>query len=57
MIIGGTYMEYFKLNNGIEISSVGIGTYMLSPEDAEVSVREALKMGYRFNFTFFVCFF
>lgn len=40
-------MEYFKLNNGIEISSVGIGTYMLSPEDAEVSVREALKMGYR----------
>ena len=37
----------FKLNNGIEIPSVGIGTYMISPEDAEVSVREALKMGYR----------
>ena len=40
-------MKYFKLNNGIEIPSVGIGTYMLSPDDAENSVREALKMGYR----------
>lgn len=37
----------FKLNNGVEIPSVGIGTFMLSPEDAENSVREALKMGYR----------
>ena len=37
----------FKLNNGIEIPSVGIGTFMLSPEDAENSVREALRMGYR----------
>lgn len=36
-----------KLNNGIEIPSVGIGTFMLSPKDAEVSVREALKTGYR----------
>jgi len=26
---------------------VGIGTFMLSPVDAENSVREALKMGYR----------
>ncbi len=26
---------------------IGIGTFMLSPEDAENSVREALKMGYR----------
>lgn len=36
-----------KLNNGIECPEIGIGTYMLSPEDAENSVREALKMGYR----------
>ena len=36
-----------KLNNGIECPAVGIGTYMLSPADAENSVREALKMGYR----------
>ena len=37
----------FKLNNWIEIPAVGIGTFMLSPADAENSVREALKMWYR----------
>ena len=35
------------LNNGVECPAVGIGTFMLSPADAENSVREALKMGYR----------
>ena len=39
-------MEKMKLNNGIECPVVGIGTFMLSPADAENSVREALKMGY-----------
>ena len=39
-------METIKLNNGINCPLVGIGTFMLSPEDAENSVREALKMGY-----------
>ena len=39
-------MEKMKLNNGIECPAVGIGTFMLSPADAENSVREALKMGY-----------
>ncbi|MBQ7241664.1 MAG: aldo/keto reductase [Firmicutes bacterium] len=39
-------MEYLVLNNGIKCPSVGIGTFMLSPEEAENSVREALKMGY-----------
>lgn len=36
-----------KLNNKIEMPSVGIGTFLLSPRDAENSVKEALKMGYR----------
>lgn len=36
-----------KLNNGIEMPEVGIGTFLLEPIDAENSVREALKMGYR----------
>ncbi|MBR1868377.1 MAG: aldo/keto reductase [Clostridia bacterium] len=36
-----------KLNNRIEIPSVGIGTFTLSPEEAYNSVREALKLGYR----------
>ena len=33
--------------NGLNCPVVGIGTFMLSPAEAEVSVREALKMGYR----------
>jgi diketogulonate reductase-like aldo/keto reductase len=40
-------MEYVTLNNKLECPVVGIGTFMLSPVDAENSVREALKMGYR----------
>ena len=40
-------MKNFKLNNGVLMPSVGIGTYLLEPADAENSVREALKMGYR----------
>lgn len=40
-------MKEFKLNNGIKMPNVGIGTFLLEPSDAENSVREALKMGYR----------
>lgn len=40
-------MENIILNNKLECSAVGIGTFMLSPAEAENSVREALKMGYR----------
>lgn len=39
-------MEYVTLNNGNKCPVIGIGTFMISPADAEVSVREALKMGY-----------
>ncbi len=39
-------METIKLNNNLQCPVVGIGTFMLSPEEAENSVREALKMGY-----------
>ena len=39
-------MEYLELNNKMKCPVVGIGTYTLSPADAENSVREALKMGY-----------
>lgn len=35
------------LNNNVECPMVGIGTFMLAPAEAENSVREALKMGYR----------
>ncbi len=38
-------MENIVLNNKLECPVVGIGTFMLSPADAENSVREAIKMG------------
>lgn len=40
-------MENIRLNNGLSCPVIGLGTYMLSPADAENSVRESLKMGYR----------
>jgi len=43
---GGCIMEKIVLNNGLDCPVVGIGTFMLSPTEAENSVREALKMGY-----------
>ena len=39
-------MENITQNNGITCPVIGIGTFMLSPAEAENSVREALKMGY-----------
>ena len=39
-------MEYTVLNNNVKCPVIGIGTFMLSPAEAENSVREALKMGY-----------
>lgn len=39
-------MEKITLNNNLTCPVIGIGTFMLSPEEAENSVREALKMGY-----------
>lgn len=39
-------METMVLNNGLVCPVIGIGTYTLSPKEAENSVREALKMGY-----------
>ena len=39
-------MEFLTLNNGILCPAVGIGTFMLTPAEAENSVAQALKMGY-----------
>ena len=36
-----------RLYNGVEVPVLGIGTFMISPEDAEKSVYAALKGGYR----------
>jgi len=40
-------MKSFTLNNGVQMPSVGIGTFLLEPNDAQNSVEEALKLGYR----------
>ena len=40
-------MEYITLSNGIKTPAIGIGTFMISPEDTEKSVYAALKLGYR----------
>lgn len=40
-------MNYVTMNNEGKCPAIGIGTFMLAPEDAQNSVREALKMGYR----------
>ena len=36
-----------KLNNGVEMPLAGIGTFMLSPDEAEASCISALASGYR----------
>lgn len=38
---------YVKLNNGVEMPMAGIGTFLLSPDEAEASCVSALQDGYR----------
>lgn len=40
-------MEYAVLNNGLKMPMVGIGTFLLTPDEAETSVLSALACGYR----------
>ena len=40
-------MEYVTLNNGIQMPMAGIGTFLLSPDEAEASVGSALGGGCR----------
>lgn len=39
-------MEAIALNNGVEIPQVGLGTYLLEPDDAQAAVTYALDNGY-----------
>lgn len=39
-------MEYATLNNGIKMPMAGIGTFLLTPDEAEASVLSALQCGY-----------
>lgn len=40
-------MEYITLNNGIKMPTAGIGVFMLTSDEAEASVENALKSGVR----------
>ena len=40
-------MEKLILNNGVEMPNFGLGTYLISPEYANITVREGINMGYR----------
>ena len=40
-------MEFTTLNNGLKMPMAGIGTFLLSPGEAESSVLSALQCGYR----------
>lgn len=44
---GGSAMEYVTLNNGVKMPVAGIGTFLLTPDEAENSVAHALEDGYR----------
>lgn len=39
-------MRYVTLNNGVKMPQLGLGTFMLEPDDAEAAVTSALKGGY-----------
>ena len=38
-------MEYITLNNGIKIPQLGLGTYLLKPDDAQSSVTFRTRHG------------
>ena len=40
-------METVKLNNGIEMPVLGLGTFLMKPQEAEDAVYNALMSGYR----------
>lgn len=40
-------MDYITLNNGVKMPMAGIGTFLLSPDEAEASCVSALECGYR----------
>ncbi len=39
--------DTFKLNNGVEIPKIGLGTWFISNDDVVEAVKEAVKLGYR----------
>jgi len=40
-------MEYIKLHNGVEMPTLGYGVFLVSPDECERCVTDALSVGYR----------
>ncbi|MDO4995239.1 MAG: aldo/keto reductase [Bacteroidales bacterium] len=40
-------MDYIKLSNGVEMPALGYGVFMVSPDECERCVTDALSVGYR----------
>jgi len=40
-------MEYIKLNNGVEMPKVGLGTFLIPKENLEKTLIKAYELGYR----------
>ena len=40
-------MQNFELNNGVTIPMLGLGTFQMSPDQAQKTVVSALESGYR----------
>jgi len=40
-------MEYIKLYNGVEMPALGYGVFLVSPDECERCVSDALEVGYR----------
>ena len=40
-------MEYIKLYNGVEMPTLGYGVFLVSPDECERCVTDALSVGYR----------
>ena len=40
-------MEYIKLSNGVKMPTLGYGVFLVSPEECERCVSDALSVGYR----------
>ena len=40
-------MEYIKLYNGVKMPTLGYGVFLVSPEECERCVSDALNVGYR----------
>lgn len=39
--------ESYKLNNGLSIPKVGLGTWLIDNDKVDLAVKEAIKLGYR----------